>query len=90
MNQETPQPKDRLFIGVYPGGIVYADRGREEHGDYARLAFLPFDTLKLDIASNCPLDLKERIEADASRIQLQRGKQFRISTAGQTVMLGAS
>lgn len=52
--------RDRLFSGVYPCGIVYADRYREKGGDYARLAFLPYDTLQLSMPKtiarqNCEL-----------------------------------
>lgn len=45
---------DRLFIGWYPGGIVYADRKRERHGDYAPLAFLAYDTLELSVEKELP------------------------------------
>ncbi len=41
--------QDRLFIGVYPTGIAYADKWNEVDGDYKRLAFLRFATLALDI-----------------------------------------
>jgi hypothetical protein len=38
---EIPVEDDRLFIGVFPCGISYADRKVEEHGDYKRsLSFL--------------------------------------------------
>lgn len=91
MTTDKPPPApDRLFIGVYPCGIAYADRAREEHGDYARLAFLDFGTLGLDIESNCPVELRTRITADAAAIQAQRGQQYRVSTAGQTVTLGGT
>src|SRR3546814_11285018 len=33
----------RIFSGIYPAGIVYADRTRQKGGDYARLAFLPYE-----------------------------------------------
>jgi hypothetical protein len=39
-----PQEADPLFIGLFPGGVSYANRNVEEHGDYKRLAFLPYDT----------------------------------------------
>lgn len=79
---------DRLFVGVYPTGIVYADRSREEHGDYKRLAFLPYRTLELEWSKGVPADLKKRIESDARVIQARRGEEFQVSTAGQTVRLG--
>jgi hypothetical protein len=79
---------DRLFIGVAATGIAYADRSREEHGDYARLGFLPYRTLELEVADGCPDDLAKRIRGHAATIQAMRGEDYRISTAGQTVRLG--
>jgi hypothetical protein len=38
----------RLFIGVFPCGISYADRHHEEYGDYKALAFLPYESLTLE------------------------------------------
>ena len=84
-----PQP-DRLFIGLFPGGVVYADRTREEHGDYKRLAFLPWHSLVLEVKPDCPADLRRRIEADAATYIARRGQQEPISTTGQTVMLGTA
>lgn len=82
--------KDRLFIGVFPAGLVYADRTREEHGDYKRLAFLPWHNLALEVKPDCPADLRRRIEADAATYQARRGQQEPISTCGQTVLLGGA
>ncbi len=70
---------DRLFAGLYPCGIVYADRHREKHGDYARLAFLPYASLVLDVEKDCPPQLAERIRKDAAQIQAKRGQPFRIA-----------
>lgn len=80
----------RLFIGFHSGGLVYADRTREENGDYKRLAFLPWHSLALQFAHDCPADLRQRIEADARHYQVRRGQQQRISECGQTVMLGGA
>lgn len=79
---------ERIFAGIYPEGIVYADRHRERGGDYARLAFLSFGTLKLEIEKDCPEELRPRIVADAERIQARKGERFQISTSGQTITLG--
>ena len=81
-------PSERLFVGVYPAGISYADRSREKHGDYARCAFLPFRSLVLEVESDCPKALRALIEADAARIQARRGELFEVSASGQTVRLG--
>ena len=80
--------EDRLFVGVMPTGIVYADRSREVDGDYARCAFLPFDTLALEIAPKCPEDMLDAIKADAATIIARRGEHFKISASDQTVVLG--
>ena len=80
----------RLFIGIYPGGIVYADREREINGDYARLAFLSYRTLALEIEPKCPAELRERIVAGAARIIAMRGQSFPIDSCRHTVRLGGA
>lgn len=80
---------ERLFIGIMPTGISYADRSREVDGDYARCAFLPFDTLALEVAPKCPKELLGLIKADAAAIIARRGEQFSISSSGHTVVLGS-
>ena len=80
--------KDRLFYGVFPTGISYADRQREVAGDYRRLAFLSFRTLVLEIEEYCPAELRAQIEADAATIQAHKGQQYSISSSGQYVILG--
>lgn len=80
--------ESRLFVGVYPAGIVYADRKREKHGDYARCAFLDYATLTLEVEKDCPAKLREEITLDAAKIQARRGQEFQVSTCGQTVLLG--
>lgn len=88
-----------LFIGVYPGGLVYADRGREEHGDYARVAFLDYGTLTLRTEPGaCPV-LTAEARNHADRIRAQCGQLFALSatadrdasgrlTGSQAVRLG--
>lgn len=78
----------RLFIGVYPAGLVYADRFREAGGDYAKLAFLPYDTLDLQVSADCPAELCQAVSAHAERMRAKRGQAFQVSTCGQTVILG--
>ena len=78
----------RIFAGVCPSGIIYADRLRNKHGDWARLALLPFRSLALDVEGDCPQDLLADIQADAKRLQSMRGEQYQISGCGQTVTLG--
>jgi len=82
-------PGSRLFSGVYPTGIVYADKARERDGDYLRVAFLPFSTLQLEWAPGShPAELRAEIERDAAQVIAQRGEQYPVSASGQTVKLG--
>lgn len=80
----------RLFAGNYPEGIVYADKRREKSGDYARLGFLSYRTLKLDLKTDCPRGLRALVVADAAAIQARRGEFYRISSCGQGVTLGGA
>jgi hypothetical protein len=80
----------RIFVGVYPTGIFYADRQCQRSGDYARLAFLSFDTLELTLEPDCwPEELRKQIIDHAALIQARKGERFQVSTAGQTVLLGS-
>lgn len=80
---------DRLFSGVYPTGIVYADRARERGGDYERVAFLPFATLSLEVARGQEKHpLLPLIREDAARLQARRGQRYQVSSSGQYVVLG--
>jgi hypothetical protein len=81
---------DRLFIGVFPAGISYADRERIRAGDYARLAFLSYATLVLDVEPDCPEYLRKEIEGHAATLQARRGEHYEVSAAGQMVLLGGS
>ena len=79
--------KSRLFMGVYPCGIVYADMAIEEHGDFKRVAFLPYSTLVLDVdAPKSPL--MPAVLDDVKRMQALKGTEYRVSECGQTVLLG--
>ena len=79
---------DRLFIGLYPAGIVYADRKIEEHGDYRRVGFLPYDTLVFQPHKVTDEGLLAEAMQHATTIQARRGEKFQISTVGQDVILG--
>lgn len=82
-------PSSRLFSGVYPTGIVYADKARERDGDYLRVAFLPFSTLQLEWSpGQHPAELRAEIERDAAEVIARRGEQYPVSSSGQTVTLG--
>lgn len=79
---------DPIFLALMPTGWWWTDRTREEHGDYAKLAFLSFSKLELEIFKGCPADLKKRIENEAANFQSMKGQDYRISTTGQTIRLG--
>jgi hypothetical protein len=86
--------EERLFVAVYPTGIVYCDRASERDGDYQRIAFLSYSSLVLEWdphATREPVEaLRAAIEADAARMQARRGERFKVSTAGQYIVLGES
>ena len=79
---------ERIFIGVFCGGLSYADRKVERHGDYAPLAFLDYARLELRFDTQCPEGMKGWIKSHAATVQARRGEQFQISTSGQTITLG--
>lgn len=81
---------DHLFIGTMATGISYADRSREAHGDYLRLAFLPFRTLSLEWKRGVRVSpgMRQLIVADAERLAARRGEDYPIDSAGHTVRLG--
>jgi hypothetical protein len=93
------QVKARLFIGNYPGGMVYADRAVEKHGDYKRVAFLDYGTLDLRVDSpRSPL--LDAVRRHAANLQAKKGQYHALSATaardaagnligdGQTVQLG--
>jgi len=80
-----------LFVGVFPCGLSYADRTREESGDYARLAFLSYRTLRLETYPafrTAPKCVRDAITASARDMESRRGQHYEVSSAGQTVLLG--
>lgn len=90
MSQKQPMTlSDRLFCGVYPGGLVWADRGREKAGDYAKLAFMPYDTLEAKFEADFPKAFIPLIQEEVKRMQERRGQEFRTSATGQAVILGS-
>jgi hypothetical protein len=84
----TMTPEERLFIGLFPGGIVYADRAIEQHGDYKKVAFMAYSSLEFEVyAPRSPL--LELARKHATEIQAKRGQQLVVSGCGQTVLLGS-
>lgn len=82
------QTNGRVFCGVRPGGIVWADRQRLNGGDYSSLAFLPYDTLELKLQPDCPQELRAEITAAAAIVQAKRGTWYYIPSCRQSVLLG--
>lgn len=79
--------QQRLFIGLFPAGISYADRARQQHGDYEKVAFLSYSSLELQVC--CPRSpLLAEVQKHAASMQARYGEQFQVSEAGQTVLLG--
>ncbi len=79
--------QDPLFIGCFPTGLSYADKRREVGGDWLRVAFLPFNILALEVFDEGS-DLLPAIKADAAIMAAMKGKEYQVSTSGQTVLLG--
>ena len=80
--------ENRLFIGKYPEGIVYADRHREVAGDYKRLAFLSYRTLELKLEPIRNKELRAMVMEHARTLQTRKGEQFQVSSSGQSITLG--
>lgn len=81
-------PKDRVFVGTYPEGIVYADRLWNEHGEWVKLAFLSYNTLELEFRNRCSREVQGFIKRNARVLQDKRGEEYQIDTSGHTVILG--
>lgn len=78
---------DKLFSGIFPTGISYADRSKTSGGDYHRVAFLSFETLELKIYDERSPLLPE-IKEHAANLQARKGEPFNTSACGQPVTLG--
>jgi hypothetical protein len=79
---------NRLFIGCFPCGLVYADRAIEEHGDYRRVGFLSYRKLVFEPNKKADPRLLAEATEHAASIQAMRGEKFEISGCGQYVILG--
>ena len=78
--------RQRLFIGIYPAGVVYSDRNVVRNGDYKRLAFLSYATLRLTIEPDCSPAFAKLIREDA--VYYRKGEEMLVSTCGHRVILG--
>lgn len=82
-------PAERLFIGIYPEGVVFADRSQERSGDYMRCGFASYRRGELDLTDECPESLKPLIRAWCDRNMIA-GQSFEISASGQMTQWGGS
>jgi len=87
-NSSTVSNPNRLFIGDYPGGIVFSDTSRESNGDYRRVAFLPYESLEFIPGKDADTELLSRAKAYAAAIQARVGQWHQVSACGQRVLLG--
>ncbi len=77
----------RLFCGVFPEGFSWADRAKQERGDYKKVAFLSFRDLKFTVYDP-KSPLLETVKREAAKLQARRGERFETSASGQGVTLG--
>jgi len=68
-----------------PCGISYADRGREEHGDYKRLAFRAYSSGALEFYPGSD-PWREAINAHAALTP--NGTKVSTSSCGQYIIMG--
>jgi len=80
--------KARIFVGVYPEGLMFADKLVELHGDYRHLGFLSYRTLKLTVYKECPGYLIPVVVEMAQPYIDKRGERFETDGAGHSVILG--
>ncbi len=78
---------ERLFCGVFPEGFSWADRAKQEHGDYKKVAFLSFRDLKFTVCDPAS-PLLATVKREAAKLQARRGERFETSASGQGVTLG--
>jgi hypothetical protein len=84
-------PAERLFMGLYPTGLVFADKAVEIAGDYKRLGYINYERLVLEqVAPGCPPELLALMQAEEARMQAKRGERFETSACGQYVFLGGA
>ena len=79
-----------LYVGSRADGIIYADRRRLVDDDFARCAYLAYDTLLLVIEPDCPADLLPEITADATRLQARAGQDYVVTAFTPPVRLGSA
>jgi len=85
--KDKPTFPDYLGVYTYPNAYIYADKTKEENGDYKNIAAIYFRPLELKIFSNLPR-YKEAIEEaqrEYNNIKENINTPLVVSTTGQTV-----
>ena len=77
-----------LFICHMATGLAYCDQSREEHGDYKRIANLYWMDLSFVPAKDASGELLELAREHAKTFQERKGDEVRVTSSGQTVILG--
>ena len=77
-----------LFICHTATGLGYSDRSREIHGDYAPVGWLFWRDLTFQPAKGANRELLAEARRHAATCQSRRGEVERVSTSGQTTILG--
>jgi len=80
--------RQRIFVGTYPEGLVYADIAVQVNGDFRPLAFLSYRTLELAFYDGCPHYLMPTVVEMAQPIIARAGERFQTSGCGHYVILG--
>lgn len=89
MKSKTKTPtSERLFVGCFPTGFSFADRSRERHGDYVKLARIPYTTLEIEWEKDCPAEFKPLIEAQAADLRSRRGESYPIAGNAYAILGG--
>ena len=83
-------PIDRVCCALLPTGIVWADRTVVVSDDYKVVARMPYDTLELQFEKDCPAELRREIVSQSEFYVARRGEQYRVTSSGQTVLLGSA
>jgi len=90
----TASLNPRVFAALYPTGIVFADRERNQGGDYQTIARIAYSTLEIDWNPNWKPSSEDddaiilSIQQDRDDLQSRIGEQYQITTSGQCVTLG--
>jgi hypothetical protein len=72
---KTAPLEERLFVGGYPAGLVFADRAVERNSDYRLLGMLTYETLVLTFQPDCPPEWRAFIQGYCYPIQIDPARR---------------